>query len=189
MLRGERSEGRAYVGAQHVLCQRLRGHFMNHKVAIGFKDTKVESSARQSVRLHFYHCDDCADEYDRRLLIESDVGALHLVHLVVRDGRPQGAAPLAQHHVHGTGQLRRGLLIPSLHHANLCPAASLPVPDVLSQQDCLQRHKGSALGIHIKIPRSYCNRQIQSFLYLPMTLWYNKCFHHFKYRRSICVAL
>lgn len=51
-----RSEGHTYVGAQHVLRQGLCGHFMNHKVAVGFKDTKVESGV--SVRLHCQHYND-----------------------------------------------------------------------------------------------------------------------------------
>lgn len=43
----ERFAGHTHVGAQHVLSQRLRGHFVNHQVAVGFKDTKVEPSVCQ----------------------------------------------------------------------------------------------------------------------------------------------
>lgn len=78
------------------------------------------------------------------LLVESDVVVRRLVRLVVRDGLLQRPTSLAEHCRHGIHQLRGGLLISSLHKTNLSPTSSLPVPDVLSQQDRLQTRKESS---------------------------------------------
>lgn len=79
-------------------------------------------------------------------LVESDAGGVSTVHLVVRDSRPERPAPLPQHRRHGLHQLRRVFLITALHHADVGPASSLPVPDVLGQQHRLQTREGADLG-------------------------------------------
>lgn len=75
----------------------------------------------------------------KSLLVESDAGILQLERFVIRNGIPQWPTSLAEHRHHDFHQLWGVALISSLHDTNLSSTSSLPVPDVLSQQDCLQR--------------------------------------------------
>lgn len=74
-------------------------------------------------------------------LVESDWCVPRLVRFVIGNSIPQRAASLAEDSRHDFHQLRGVLLISSLHNADLSSTSSLPVPDVLSQQDCLQTEK------------------------------------------------
>jgi len=75
------------------------------------------------------------------LLVESNVVVLHLVMFVVGYSVPQMGGLLAERSRHGFHQLRWVLLLSSLNDTNLSTTSSLPVPDVLSQQDCLKRNE------------------------------------------------
>lgn len=83
---------------------------------------------------------------EKPLLVESDAGVLHLVRVVIRNGFLQLPTSLAEHRRHDFHELWGVPLISSLHHTNLSSTSSLPVPDVLSQQDCLQTREGRIEG-------------------------------------------
>lgn len=72
------------------------------------------------------------------LLVQPDAVILQQLVHVVRRGGLQRPAPLAQHRRHGLHQLRRALLLSSLHHPDLSPSSSLTVPDVLGQHHGLE---------------------------------------------------
>lgn len=74
----------------------------------------------------------------KSLLVEPDVVVLHLLWSVIRSGLPHRPVSLAKDGRHDLHQLRRVPLVSSLHDTNLSSTSSLPVPDVLRQQDCLQ---------------------------------------------------
>ncbi len=78
----------------------------------------------------------------KSLLVESDGEILPLVRGVIGNGLPQLPISRAEHRCHDLHQLWGVLLISSLHNADLSSTSSLSVPDVLSQQDCLQTREG-----------------------------------------------
>lgn len=92
----------------------------------------------KSVKIFQYISPTIKQVMTKSLLVESDVVVLRLVWSVIRSGLPHRPVSLAEHGRHDLHQLRGVLLVSSLHDTNLSSTSSLPVPDVLRQQDCLQ---------------------------------------------------
>lgn len=109
----------------------------------------------------------------KSLLVESDTGVLHLVRFVIRNGFLQLPTPLAEHRRHDFHELWGVPLISSLHHTNLSSTSSLPVPDVLSQQHCLQTREGrGGEGGSEEIQIFFAYESGYRLIQLPQNIWF-----------------
>lgn len=106
------------------------------------RENKKESLTVEEQKVSIDCIGKCNNEYLMvNRPVESDNGNLVEAWPIVRDGIFQPPGPLAEHCSHDLHQLRGILLTPPLHHTNLSPTPTLPVPDVLSQENSLERER------------------------------------------------